>query len=95
MIRPGKGSEAMIRIVSITELRDNLAETIAALAQNQAVMVVHRSKPAAYLVSPAMVELLLERLEDLEEQIDMQAALADYRNSEAVEAEAVFARLGI
>jgi prevent-host-death family protein len=85
----------MIRTTSITELRDNLSETIDALAQDQAVMVVRRSKPAAYLVSPAMFEQLLERLEDLEDQLDMEAALADYRNGKAVEAEAAFARLGI
>jgi prevent-host-death family protein len=85
----------MIRRASVTELRDNLAKTFAALAQDQAVMVVRRSKPAAYLVSPAMFEQLLERLEDLEDQIDMQAALVDCRNGKVVEAKAVFARLGI
>ena len=85
----------MIRTASVTELRDNLSETIDALAQDQAVMVVRRSKPAAYLVSPAMFEQLLERLEDLEDQLDMEAALADYRNGKAVEAEAAFVRLGI
>jgi prevent-host-death family protein len=85
----------LIRTASITELRDNLSETIDALVQDQAVMVVRRSKPAAYLVSPAMFEQLLERLEDLEDQIDMQAALTDYRNGKAIEAEAAFARLGI
>ena len=85
----------MIRTVSVTELRDNLAKTIAALAQDQALMIMRRSKPAAYLVSPAMFERLLERLEDLEDQIDMQAALAGYRNGKVVAAEAVFTRLGI
>ena len=85
----------MIRTVSVTELRDNLSKTIAALARDQVVMVVRRSKPVAYLVSPAMFEQLLERLEDLEDQIDMQSALAGYRNGEAVAASAAFARLGI
>ena len=95
MIRPGKRTEAMIRTVSITELHDNLAKTIAALAQDQAVMVVRWNKPVAYLVSPAMLEQLFERLEDLEDQTDMQSALAGYRNGEAVAASAAFARLGI
>ena len=85
----------MIRTVSVTELRDNLAKTIAALAQDQALMIMRRSKPAAYLVSPAMFEHLLERLEDQEDQTDMQSALAGYRNGKAIAAEAVFTRLGI
>jgi len=85
----------LIGTISITELRDNLAETIDALAQDQVVMVVRRGKPAAYLVSLAIFEQLLERFEDLEDQIDMQGALADYRNGKAVEGEAAFDRLGI
>ena len=85
----------MICTISITELRDNLSKTIAALVQDQAVMVVRRGKPAAYLVSPAVFEQLLDRLEDLEDQTDMQAALVDYRNGKALEAELAFAHLGM
>jgi prevent-host-death family protein len=95
MNKAGKRGDAMIRTISITELRDNLSTTIAALSQDQAVLVMRRSKPAAYLVSPSMFEQLFERLEDLGDQIDMQAALVDYRNDKAVEAEAAFTRLGI
>jgi len=85
----------MIRTASVTELRDNLAETIKALNHESAVMVVRNSKPAAYLVSPALFERLLERLEDLEDAADGQAALIDYRAGRAVEAEDVFNRLGL
>ncbi len=85
----------MICTISITELRENLAKTIEALAQDQVVLVVRRGKPAAYLVSPGIFEQLLERFEDLDDQIGMQGALADYRNGKTVEGEAAFDRLGI
>ncbi len=42
-----------------------------------------------------MFESLLERIEDLEDQADMQAALADYRAGKAVDAKDVFKRLGL
>ncbi len=85
----------MLRTTSVTELRDKLSETIDALGAENAVMVVRYSKPAAYLISPAMFERLLERIEDLEDQTDMLAALADYRAGQAVDAEDVFERLGL
>ena len=85
----------MIRTSSVTELRDHLAETLDALNTESAVMVVRHSRPAAYLVSPALLERLLERIEDLEDQMDMQAALADHRRGKAVDAEEVFGRLGL
>lgn len=85
----------MIRTTSVTELRDKLAEMIDALNGESAVMVVRHSKPAAYLISPAMFDGLLERIENLEDQADMQAALTDYRAGKAVEAEDVFTRLGL
>lgn len=85
----------MIRTASVTELRDRLAETIDGLNTDNAIMVVRYSKPAAYLISPAMFENLLERIEDLEDQVDMQSALIDYRAGKAVDAEEVFKRLGL
>ncbi len=85
----------MFRTTSITELRDRLAETIDALSDDNAIMVVRHSKPAAFLVSPAMFERLLERIEDLDDQADMSAALEDYQAGKAVDAEDVFKRLGL
>ena len=85
----------MIRTTSVTELRDRLAEVIDTLNDDTAVMVVRHSKPAAYLVSPALFERLLERIEDLEDQADMQNAITDYHNGKAVDAEDVFKQLGL
>ncbi len=85
----------MFPTTSVTELRDKLSETIDALNEENAIMVVRRSKPAAYLVSTAMFESLLERIETLEDQCDMQAAVLDYQAGKAVEAEDVFERLGL
>lgn len=85
----------MIRTASVTELRDNLAETINALNDESAVMVLRNSRPAAYLVSPALFERLLGRLEDLEDVADGRAALLDYRAGLSVDAEDVFGRLGL
>lgn len=66
-----------------------------ALNAENAVMVVRYNKPAAYLISPAMFERLLERIEDLEDQTDMVAALADYRAGQAVGVEDLFVRVGL
>ncbi len=85
----------MIRITSVSELRARLSETIDALNAENTVMVVHNNKPAAYLISPAMFKRLQERIEDLEDQTDMLAALADYRAGQAVVAEDLFVRVGL
>lgn len=85
----------MIRITSVSELRARLSEIMDALNAENAVMVVRYSKPAAYLISPAMFERLLERIEDLEDQTDMVAALADYRAGQAVGVEDLFVRVGL
>ncbi len=85
----------MIRTTSVTELRDQLAQMIDALGDENAVRVVRHSKIAAYLISPALFENLLERIETLEDQVDMHSAIADYQAGKAVEAEDVFKRLGI
>jgi len=85
----------MIQTSSVTELRDKLAETIDSLGKDKAVLILRHSKPAAYLVSRELFESLLERVEDLQDQADMQAALDDYRQGKAVDAEDVFGRLGL
>jgi prevent-host-death family protein len=86
---------AIIRTASITELRDNLAETIDSLEEEKTVMVVRHSKPAAFLISPEFFEELDQLLEDLEDLKDTAIALEDYRQGKYVEAEEVFGRLGL
>jgi PHD/YefM family antitoxin component YafN of YafNO toxin-antitoxin module len=85
----------MLKTTSITELRDNLAGTIDSLQNLQTIMVLRNSKAAAYLVEPEYFEQLLEQIEDLMDIAEMQLAIEDYRNGDAVEAEDVFNRLGI
>ena len=85
----------MFKTASITELRENLAETIDILEKDAAVLVVRHSKPAAYLVAPEFFESLIEQLEDLIDLRDMDAALADYHQGKAVSAEEVFERLDL
>ena len=85
----------MFKTASITELRENLAETIDILEKDSAVLVVRHSKPAAYLVSPEFFEGLIEQLEDLIDLREMDAALAYYRQGKAISAEEVFDRLGL
>ena len=85
----------IIKTSSITELRGKLSETIASLEKEEAVMVVRHSKPAAYLVSTDLFETFIEVVEDLEDIRDMTAAIRDFHQGEAVEAEEVFERLGL
>jgi prevent-host-death family protein len=85
----------MIRTTSVTELRDKLAETLDSLGPDSAVMVVRHSQPAAYLISPELFESLIERIEDLEDRVDMATAMGDYHQGQAIEAEDVFGRLGL
>jgi prevent-host-death family protein len=83
----------MVSTVSITKLREKLAETIELLATENVVMVVRHSKPTAYLVSPWVFDELMERFEELEDLQDMTLALVDFHKGTAVEAEEVFGRL--
>ena len=85
----------MIQTASVTELRDKLAETIDSLEEDNAILIMRHSKPAAYLVSLEFFESLIEQVEDLQDQADMAAALVDYDQGKAVEAEELFGRLGI
>ena len=85
----------MFKTASVTELRDNLAETIDSLDRENAVMVVRHSKPAAYLVSPEFFESLVEQIEDLIDLQDMQAAIQGYRQGKAVDGEETLRGLGL
>lgn len=83
------------RTTSITELRDQLATVVDALDESGPVMIVRHSKPAAYLISPAVFEALLELMEEAEDRLAMQTAVRDYRRGRAVPAEEVLGRLGV
>ena len=85
----------MNKTTSITELRDNLAGTIDSLEGLHAIMILRNSKTAAYLVEPTYFENLIEQIEDLMDIRDMQLAIEDYKNGNAVDAEEVFDRLGL
>ena len=80
---------------SISDLRDNLAAWLDSLDESGAVIVLRHSKPAAYLVSPALFEALVERLEDLEDLEDMTVAVDDYRQGQGLPAEEALQRLGL
>jgi antitoxin StbD len=54
------------KTVSVTELKRNLASVLSE-AGDEAVAVLNHNKPEAYLLSAALYEHLLERLEDLED----------------------------
>ena len=54
------------KTVSVTELKRNLASVLTE-AGDDAVAVLNHNKPEAYLLSAALYERLLERLEDLED----------------------------
>ena len=54
------------KTVSVTELKRNLASVLSQ-AGDDPVAVLNHNKPEAYLLSAALYERLLERLEDLED----------------------------
>lgn len=54
------------KTVSVTELKRNLA-SILTQAGDDPVAVLNHNKPEAYLLSAALYERLLQRIEDLED----------------------------
>ncbi len=58
-------------------------------------MILRNSKTAAYLVEPEYFENLQEQIEDFMDIRDMQLAIEDYQDGNAVDAEEVFGRLGL
>ena len=86
----------MFRTTTVTELRSDLAGYLRQL-EDGPVVVLSRSRPAAVLVEPQVFDGLLERIELLEDLLDGRRALAEFRDNpeSAVDAEDVFARLGL
>lgn len=64
--------------VSVTELKRNLAKVLQVVG-GAPIAILNHNQPAAYLLSAAYYESLLERLEDLED-----ARLVKERRSERV-----------
>jgi antitoxin Phd len=62
--------------MSVSEARDKLAEIIEA-AQSEAVVLERYGRPAAVLVSPRRYEQLLEALEEAEDVVAFDAAMAE------------------
>lgn len=65
---------------SVTELREELSSYLDSLETQKSVMIVRHSKPAGYLVSNDLMELLIECLEDLEDRQDAMGTLQDIHN---------------
>ena len=86
----------MLRTASVSELRSDLSAIIGKLEEGP-VVVLSRSHPAAILLDPDVFEALIENTETLEDILDGRMALAHYsaKPETAVDAEEVFARLGL
>jgi prevent-host-death family protein len=86
----------VLRTASVSELRADLSAFIGQLEEGP-IVVMSRSHPAAVLVDPAVFDALLENAETLEDILDGRTALTRYAASPdaAVDAEEVFARLGL
>jgi len=86
----------VLRTASVSELRSDLSTFIGKVEEGPLV-VMSRSHPAAILLDPGVFEALIENAETLEDILDGRIALAHYSANPdaAVDAEEVFARLGI
>jgi len=86
----------VLRTASVSELRSNLSAIIEKVEEGP-IVVMSRSHPAAILLDPDVFEALIENAETLEDILDGRIALARYSANPdaAIEAEEVFARLGM
>jgi PHD/YefM family antitoxin component YafN of YafNO toxin-antitoxin module len=75
----------MIKTKSVSEVRENFAEYLTSLESDLAYRLSRRSKVAAYLVSPEYFEALLETIDELQDLLDMQAAVEDYQQGENIQ----------
>ena len=86
----------MLRTASVSQLRSALSSYIEKAGEGP-IGVVSRSQPAAVLLDPQVYEALIENAETLEDILDGRLALDQYaaHPEVAVDAEEVFARLGL
>lgn len=84
----------MLKTTTISELRTNLSEYVHNL-KDEPLLVLSRSKPTAYLVKPELFEVLVERIEQLEDIIDGRMAISEYlKNPDvAVDADEILSKL--
>ncbi|MCW5875847.1 MAG: type II toxin-antitoxin system Phd/YefM family antitoxin [Anaerolineales bacterium] len=81
---------------SITQLRENLAKYLDETRRGP-VRIMRHSETAAYLVSAAEFEGLVEKLEDLLDIVEATQALKEFAENPdlAVDAEEVYKKLGL
>ena len=65
---------------SVTELREDLSSYLDSLETQKSVMIVRNSKPAGFLVSNDLMEILMECLEDLDDRRDAMETLKNIQN---------------
>ncbi|MCJ7625914.1 MAG: type II toxin-antitoxin system prevent-host-death family antitoxin [Anaerolineaceae bacterium] len=84
----------MLETTTISELRANLSEYVHNL-KDEPLLVLSRSKPAAYLMKPELFEALVERIEQLEDIIDGRIAVSEYLENpdQAVDADEILSEL--
>ena len=63
-------------LIPVTEARDRFRELIERLGEAN-VVLVRRSKPVAVVMDHARYERLLDRIEDLEDELSVLAAASD------------------
>jgi len=86
----------LLRTASVSQLRSDLSSYLEKVEEGP-IVVLSRSQPAAVLLDPDVYEALIENAETLEDILDGQLALSTFaaHPEAAVDAEEVFARLGL
>ena len=86
----------MLRTASVSQLRSDLSSYLDKV-EDGPIVVLSRSQPAAVLLDPGVYEALIENAETLDDILDGRLALARFavQPEAAVDAEEVFARLGL
>jgi len=86
----------VLKTASVSQLRSDLSSFIGKLKEGP-IVVMSRSQPAAILLDPHVFDALIENAETLEDILDGRIALSQYsaHPEAAVDAEEVFARLGL
>jgi PHD/YefM family antitoxin component YafN of YafNO toxin-antitoxin module len=84
------------KMASVSSLRERLSNYIDELPEDQVLMVVRHSKPAAYLLAPEVYEAILEQLEASIDLKDMVQHIKDFLDSkDVVDARELFDELGL
>jgi len=84
------------KTATVTELRNDLAAYLSKLDEGP-VVVLSRSRPAAVLIRPEILDALVEKIEYLEDLVEGRRAVEEFRRTpeSAVDAEEAFGRLGL